>query len=71
MSVGLPRRKKVCGRCEHWSGFPYVHCMIGCDMTFTVAPKETPTGKTLMFTSKPSNPLDCRDRRRNKLTGEK
>ena len=34
------RIKKKCGKCEYWTDFPYVHCLINCKMKFRMEKKK-------------------------------
>ena len=52
------RIKKICGRCEFWRGFPYVHCELDCDLdTYYIDKEQT------IFDCKPTKPKQCKYRR--------
>lgn len=50
------RVKKKCGNCKHISGFPYIHCRLGCELEY-----ESKESNTIVI--KPKNPIECRNKR--------
>jgi hypothetical protein len=50
------RVKKICGKCEYWYDFPYVHCILGCSIV-------NHTRKDNTFITIPTQPHDCKNKR--------
>ena len=55
--------KRKCGKCQHWNGFPYVHCNLKCGIINFTSVKN---GKKV-FDSVPANKQDCKKKRQEFL----
>jgi len=58
--------KRKCGKCQHWSGFPHVHCLLESPIINFTSIKN---GRKV-FESVPANKQNCKKKRQEFLDNE-